>query len=57
MELLEESWGKRNWKRRQLENQPEYVGEFWSDLDELHDFDEYVLNHWNHTAQPSMSDY
>lgn len=55
MEALEEKWGKLLWKRRQLEDRREAIP--LRPIEELHDFDEYVMKHWNHTPEPKMQDY
>lgn len=55
VEELEREHGKQIWKYRQLEK----IGQVPArgDIEELHDFDEYVSLNWNFAKPETMSDY
>lgn len=55
VEELERGHGKQIWKRRQLEKLGQ--AESLDEVEELHDFDEYVLMNWNYSKEPTLTDY
>ena len=55
MENLENKWNKKNWKERQLEKIAQSPGR--DNLEDIWDWDEYVLENYNFLATPNLSDY
>lgn len=55
VEQMENDHGKLIWKYRNLEK----IGQAPArdDMDELHDFDEFVSLNWNYAQTPTMGDY
>lgn len=55
VEEMESDHNKQIWKKRQLAK----IGDVseMSSMEELHDFDNFVIRNWNYAAEPTLQDY
>ena len=55
MEELENKWNHQLWKQRKIEELGEMKAK--SDQEEMHDWDDFVMQNWDHTKELSKDDY
>lgn len=55
MTEMEKDHGKQIWKKRQLAKLGEMID--MDNIDELHDWDDFIVRNWNYAAEPTLSEY
>lgn len=52
---MENEWNRKEWKRKKLEDLGERIA--MSEIEELHSFDDYIMDNWNYIETEKRSDY
>ena len=55
METLEQELNRRQWKQRKIQELAQMREK--SELEELHEFDDYIIQNWNYSEEVKMADY